>query len=196
MARAERRFADLFTDPRHGNLDAGNRVPSARRISAPAVREFGPYRFSAPFTDDRAYYEWSARHLQLRAALRDIPGISLFDDLLDPANAPADGRGHERSGCSAATWLVSPTSTGLVAEAYLASRDERYREWLLGYVDRWRLLAPRTAAWCPTTWSFRDGRRTCDAALAGEAATTAGSGRTISIRSHRPVRGRAPRPGC
>ena len=67
----------------------------------------------------------------------DIPGITTYDDLKDPALARSMGEAmKERSGRGdVATNLLA---TSLVTNAYLLTGEQKYKTWVLEYVDAWR----------------------------------------------------------
>ncbi|MFB4284298.1 hypothetical protein ACBJ59_54085 [Nonomuraea sp. MTCD27] len=128
-------FADLFVDPRHGNYDPEHRAFLAPHVGSGGART-GPYRYSAPFTDDAARYDWSARHEPYGLPLTDVPGIETFEDLLRPGAAARMGE-EMNARMGRGDVAVSLTATGLVGSAYLATRDEKYRRWVIEYVGAW-----------------------------------------------------------
>ena len=66
----------------------------------------------------------------------DLPGIATVDDLKDPASARRMGEAvHERMGRGDVAANLGAAS--LVANAYLMTGDERYRDWVVEYVDGW-----------------------------------------------------------
>ncbi|WP_345626547.1 hypothetical protein [Rugosimonospora acidiphila] len=129
------RFADLYADPARGNYDPATRTITAGHTGSGGPR-LAPYRFSYPFTDDLALYEWTARHEPYGLPYRDLPGIARFEDLKDPANARRMGEAMNRRMLPGDT-AVNLTATGLVTLAHLVTGEPRYRRWVLDYVEAW-----------------------------------------------------------
>ena len=66
----------------------------------------------------------------------DIPGVNHIDDLNDPAKAKLMGQAmHDRwrKGDS----VPNLTVTSLVTNAFILSREEKYRDWVIEYTDAW-----------------------------------------------------------
>ena len=125
-----RRFAGLFLndDPEAPNYD-----PKHRLIRAPHNGSGGP-RWG--YFDGDPVYGWSASMEPYGLPLTDIPGINSYADLKDPVLARRMGEAIQTRmgrGDVATNLLV----TSLVANAYLMTGDERYRQWVVDYVDAW-----------------------------------------------------------
>jgi hypothetical protein len=116
------RFAELYVDPAHGNYDPRHRI----------IRK--PHNGSDPTRDglfDGASYPW----LPQEAAMYGFP----LDWL------PPDERLGEqmRQRMGVGDTAVNLAATGLVLNAWLISGEQRYRDWIVAYVDAWRDRAAR-----------------------------------------------------
>ncbi len=126
-----RRYAGFFLneDPEALNYD-----PEHKILRAPHNGSAGPrwgYLAGEP-----PRYGWYKGMMQYGLPYRDVPGIETYDDLRDPENAIRMGAVmQERMGKGdvANNLLV----TGLITNAYLLTGDEKYRQWVLEYVDAW-----------------------------------------------------------
>lgn len=124
------RFAELYLP----DSPAGNYDPATDIIRAPHNGGGGPrYGVSE---------EWRSYHAGLRSMrpfglpLRDLPGITAWDDLADPANAARMGAAmNERIGRGDVA--VNLAATSLAVNAWLYGHDDRYRDWALRYVGAW-----------------------------------------------------------
>jgi hypothetical protein len=67
----------------------------------------------------------------------DLEGIDAVEDLRDPEKARRMGEAI-RDRCAHSDTPQNLGATGMVANAYLVTGDERYREWVLDYVAAWR----------------------------------------------------------
>lgn len=126
-----RRFAGLFLneDPEAQNYD-----PEHRIIRAPHNGSQGPRWGYLAGNPPR--YGWSAGMRRYGLPYDDVPGISHYDDLKDPELARRMGAVMEErmgKGDVANNLLVS----GLITNAFLLTGDEKYKHWLLDYVDAW-----------------------------------------------------------
>ena len=87
-------------------------IPEAKRETA----SYGPNHYGLPFFD--------------------IPGVSSVEDLKDPAKAKLMGQAafdRWRQGDS----VPNLTLTSLVTNAFIISREEKYRDWVVEYTDAW-----------------------------------------------------------
>ncbi|MCX4869599.1 hypothetical protein OIC43_42920 [Streptomyces sp. NBC_00825] len=126
------RFAELYlpTSP-VGNVDGPLRI-----IRAPHTGAGGPRRgvdeawaqgFGAELTNMKPY----------GLPLEDLPGIDTWDDLAHPANARRMGEAMNRR-LGDGDVAVNLASTSLIANAWLYTGEDRYRDWLVDYVQAWR----------------------------------------------------------
>lgn len=126
-----RRFAGFYLneDPEAPNYDAERRL-----IRAPHNGSAGPrYGFS---DSAEPRYGWSAGIARYGLPFSDVPGIGMYDDLKEPALARRMGAAmHERMGRGDV--VANLAATGLLASAYLLTGDERYRTWVVEYVEAW-----------------------------------------------------------
>jgi len=123
--RAER-FADLYLP----DSDADNYDPDLRLIRAPFTGSEGP---TAPVEGPWEYAEWMVPY---GLPFQDVEGIETVDDLKDPEKAERMGEVlYERWGQG--DDAVNLAATSMVTNAYLLSGEERYREWVLEYVNAW-----------------------------------------------------------
>jgi hypothetical protein len=138
-----KRFAAFYTgeDP-----DAPNYDPTHRIIRAPHNGSRGP-RWG--FTEgEEPSYGWAAGMRVYGLPFTDVPGISHYDDLKDPENARRMGQVmHERMGQGDVAGNLIVTS--LVANAFLLTGEEKYRQWIVDYVDAWRERAQANGGLLP-----------------------------------------------
>ena len=140
-ARAQR-FAGLFMDE---DPDAPNYDPEHRLIRAPHNGSAGP---RPGINDGEPIYGWSRGMTQYGLPFEDVPGIATYDDLQDPALARRMGAVMaERMGRGDVP--VNLAVTSLVTNAYLLTGEERYRRWVLDYVDAWRERAEANGGLLP-----------------------------------------------
>lgn len=135
------RFADLYSGTDAENFDSALGIIRAAHTGSGGPR-LGPYNYSHPFDEERSVYRWSQRHAAYGLPLRDVPGISRFEDLKDEALARRMGEAMNARMAPGDT-AVNLGSTSLVTMAYLVSGDERHRRWVLDYVERWLERARR-----------------------------------------------------
>jgi hypothetical protein len=125
-----RRFAGLYLneDPDAPNYDAEHNIIRAAHNGSGGPR-WG-------FNDGEPSYGWAAGMRVYGLPYADVEGIQHYDDLKDPANARRMGEiMHERMGRGdVATNLLV---TSLFANAYMMTRDDKYRTWMTTYVDGW-----------------------------------------------------------
>ncbi len=151
-----RRFAGFFLneDPEAANYD-----PLHKIICAPHNGSGGP-AWGMSEDDSQATYGWSAGGMALYGLpLTDVPGITSYDDLKDPAKARLMGQEMARrfrEGDVANNLNVN----GLVMNAYLMTGDEKYKAWLLEYVGAWLERARQNNGLLPDNVGL-DGRVGC-----------------------------------
>jgi hypothetical protein len=114
--------------------DALNYDPEHKLIRAPHNGSGGP-RWGTSDNDEPSY-GWSAGMRVYGLPFTDVPGISHYDDLKDPVLARRMGEAMQQrmgQGDVAGNLIV----TSLVANAYLLTGEEKYRQWIVDYVDAW-----------------------------------------------------------
>ncbi|MFU0243342.1 hypothetical protein ACKI1J_47645, partial [Streptomyces scabiei] len=77
--------------------------------------------------------------------LRDVPGITAWDDLADEDNAVRMGHAM-RDRLGRGDTAVDLAATALVVNAWLYDHDPRLADWVLEYVDAWRERAAAAGA--------------------------------------------------
>ncbi len=125
-----RQFAGVYLndDPSAPNYD-----PERRLIRAPHNGSAGP-RWG--FADGEPSYGWSASMARYGLPFEDVPGVTTYDDLRDRSLARRMGQAmQERHGRGDV--VSNLLTTSLVTNAYLATGDSRYRDWVVAYVDAW-----------------------------------------------------------
>ncbi|MEV0400310.1 hypothetical protein [Actinoallomurus sp. NPDC050550] len=134
FAERAHRFAELYLP----GSPAGNYDPAVDIIRAPHNGAGGP-RYGVN-------EEWASYGADLTSMrpyglpLRDLRGISSWDDLADPANAARMGAAmNERIGRGDAA--VNLAATGLATNAWLYGHEDRFRDWALRYVGAWERRA-------------------------------------------------------
>lgn len=129
-ARAER-FAGFYLNE---DPDAPNYDPVHKIIRAAHNGSGGP-RWG--FSDQaEPSYNWGPGMRVYGLPYHDLDGIEQYDDLQDPENARRMGQAmHERMGQGDVAGNLIATS--LVANAYLMTGEEKYRNWIVEYVDAW-----------------------------------------------------------
>ena len=130
LARAQR-FAGFYLNE---DPDALNYDPVHKMIRAAHNGSGGPrWGFSnAP----EPTYNWGAGMRVYGLPYHDLAGIDHYDDLNEPANARAMGQAmHERMGQGDVAGNLIVTS--LVTNAFLMTGEDKYRAWIVEYVDAW-----------------------------------------------------------
>jgi hypothetical protein len=138
------RFADLYVDPAHGNYDPGRRI-----ITAPHNGSGGP----RDGVSNTSAYPWTrAEAAQYGFPLDWLPASTpggkpggqpggesraSADDLLDDPRLGIEMKRRLGRGDAVANLSVG----GLVLNAFLASGDQRYADWLATYVGAWQKRA-------------------------------------------------------
>lgn len=129
--RAERFAGFYLADAPTGNYDGDRNL-----VCAPMNGSMGPdYCDFSAFTDYHPYghdYNWPRRGLPFQ----DIEGIDSIEDITDPAN---EERLFEvlNERCSRGDTPMNLAITALMANAYLLTGDQRYREWVTEYTEAW-----------------------------------------------------------
>jgi hypothetical protein len=125
------RFARFLTneDP---SIPAYNYDPEHRVFKTLAMGSNGPayHRFAAPY----AYGTWMDSY---GLPFYDVPGVVTMMDLRDPEKAKRYGEVYAArlKHCDTVTNLLA---TSMVMNAYLHTGEEKYKQWVLDYVDGWR----------------------------------------------------------
>jgi hypothetical protein len=70
-------------------------------------------------------------------AFYDVPGVQTLMDLKDPEKAKRYGEVYTARLGKADT-VINMLSTSMVMNAYLHTGEEKYKQWVLDYVDGWR----------------------------------------------------------
>jgi hypothetical protein len=121
------RFADLYARPEAGNYDAERNL-----IRAPHTGSDGP----RPGISASEHYPWrrelAARYGYPLDWLTPPPGVDAHEYLIGRAVQDRLGQGDV---------AVNLASTALVANAYLATGDERFAAWVRRYTDGWAARA-------------------------------------------------------
>ncbi len=126
-----KRFAGFYLNE---DPDAPNYDPDHKIIRASHNGSGGP-RWGTNDAEPPVY-GWSAGMRVYGLPFTDVPGIAHYDDLKDPEKARLMGKVmHERMGKGDVAGNLIVTS--LIANAFLMTGDEKYREWLTTYVDGW-----------------------------------------------------------
>jgi len=137
------RFADMYLpDSETGNYDAEHNI-----VRGPMNGSMGP-----DFCDFAAYehhpygagYRWGMHGLPFR----DIEGIDSVNDAKDPANEERLLE-YLNEHCSKGDIPLNMAATSLLANAYLHTGEEKYREWVTEYVDGWRERAAENGGLVP-----------------------------------------------
>lgn len=125
------RFAGFLTneDP---DLPEPNYDPQHRVFRTLAMGPNGPayHRFDGPYS----YGTWMDSY---GLPFYDVPGVLTMMDLRDPEKARRYGEVYAARlrNCDTVTNMLS---TSMVMNAYLHTGEEKYRQWVLDYVEGWR----------------------------------------------------------
>ena len=125
------RFASFLTneDP---TIPAYNYDPEHKVFKTLAMGSNGPayHRFGGP----HSYGTWMDSY---GLAFYDVPGVVTMMDLKDPEKARRFGEVYSARlrDCDTVTNMLS---TSMVMNAYLHTGQEKYKQWVLDYVDGWR----------------------------------------------------------
>lgn len=125
-----RRFAGLYLNE---DPDAINYDPQHKIIRAPHNGSEGA-RWG--YFDAEIEYGWYPYMAPYGLPYEDVDGISSYDDLRDPKLARRMGEvmQHRMGKGDAASNLIV---TSLIANAYLLTGDDKYRQWITDYVSAW-----------------------------------------------------------
>ena len=127
-----RRFAGFFLneDPEAQNYD-----PEHNILRAPHNGSAGP-RWGMNDDGSPVSYGYSPGMAVYGLPYHNVPGITSVEDIKDPVNARRMGEAMEKGmsrGDVANNLGVAP----LIANAWLLTHDDKYKTWLLRYVDGW-----------------------------------------------------------
>lgn len=125
-----RRFAGFYLNE---DTEAFNYDPQHKIIRAPHNGSEGA-RWG--YFDDEPVYGWYPYMAPYGLPYEDIDGISSYDDLRDPVLARRMGevmQARMGKGDVATNLIV----TSLIANAYLMTGDDKYRQWIVEYVGAW-----------------------------------------------------------
>ncbi|MBN9390318.1 MAG: hypothetical protein J0I20_19985 [Chloroflexi bacterium] len=137
-----RRFAGFYLneDPEVPNYD-----PEHKIIRAPHNGSGGP-RWG--YFDNEPSYNWAAGMRRYGLPYQDVPGATTYDDLKDPVIARRMGEVmQERMGKGDVAANLPVTS--LITNAYLMTGDEKYRNWVVEYVEAWKERADANNGFLP-----------------------------------------------
>jgi hypothetical protein len=129
VERAQR-FAGFYMND---HPEAVNYDPEKRLIRSPYNGSDGP---RMRFFDGEPSYRWSAGMARYGLPYYDIPDVARVEDLKDLVLARRMGEAMERR-MSRGDVVANLAVTSLVTNAYLLTGGERYRQWVIDYVDAW-----------------------------------------------------------
>ncbi|MFF0740217.1 hypothetical protein ACFYVL_07430 [Streptomyces sp. NPDC004111] len=149
------RFADFYL-PGGPNYDPEHRV-----LRAPHNGSTGP---RPGFSDEEPYFPWSLALRPYGLPLDGMDDVTSFDRLAaDPARARSYGRAMwDRMGRG--DTIVNLGATGLAANAFLLTGEQRYADWVAEYVGAWcerldgRDVVPDNAGLSGRVGEYLDGR--------------------------------------
>ena len=81
-------------------------------------------------------YGWAEWSRPYGLPFEDVPGITSYEDLKDPENARRMGEVMNQR-MDRGDVAANLSSTSLLTNAYLYTGDEKYRRWVLEYVQAW-----------------------------------------------------------
>lgn len=125
------RFAGLFTNETAG-LPEPNYDPVHRVFRSSLIGSNGPafHKFTKPYL----YSSWMEPY---GLAYYDVPGIRTMLDLKDAQNAEKYGKVYGEC-LGRADTVTNLMATSMVLNAYIHTGEEKYRDWVLSYIDGWR----------------------------------------------------------
>lgn len=141
-----RQFAGLYLNEDAGiPPDALNYDPQHHIIRAPHNGSEGA-RWG--YVDGEPEYGWYPYMAPYGLPYQDVEGVTSYDDLRDPVLARRMGEVMQtRMGKGdAATNLIV---TSLIANAFLLTGDEKYRQWIVEYVSAWHQRAEANGGLLP-----------------------------------------------
>jgi len=129
-----RRFAGLYIneDPEAPNYD-----PDRKLIRSPYNGSGGP---ATEFFGGQPSYGWSEGMSRYGLPHYDVPGVTDPEDLKNPDLARRMGETMQRR-MSRGDVVANLAVTSLVTNAYLLTGEEKYRTWVVEYVDAWMARA-------------------------------------------------------
>ncbi|MEK0316091.1 hypothetical protein [Cohnella sp. 56] len=123
------RYAGFYLneDPAAANYDERRRLIRCAHTGSmgPAYRNFD----GKPWI----YEEWKSFY---GLPFADVPGCGTIEDIREPANAAAMGEAM-RERMSRGDVVANLAATTMVTNAYLHTGAEKYRDWVLSYVEAW-----------------------------------------------------------
>lgn len=139
-----RRFAGFYLneDPEVHNYD-----PEHKLIRSPYNGSEEP---RLQFFSGEPSYGWSPGMARYGLPHYDVPGITSIEDLKDPALARRMGEVMQRR-MNRGDVVANLAVTSLVANAFLLTGEEKYRRWVLDYVDAWAERARKNNGLLPDT---------------------------------------------
>jgi hypothetical protein len=146
LAERARRFAGFFLneDPDAPNYDEEHNI-----IRAPHNGSGGP-RWGMNDDGSPASYGWSKGMSVYGLPFQNVPGIDRVEDLKDPANARRMGQAMERA-FSRGDVAANLGVCALIANAALLTGDDKYKRWILRYVQGWRERVQANGGLMPDT---------------------------------------------
>lgn len=138
-----RRFAGFYLneDPEAANYDPTHKIVRAAHNGSGGPR----WGFSE---QKEPSYNWGPGMRVYGLPYHDLPDIDHYDDLSDPAKARRMGQAmHERMGQGDVAGNLIVTS--LVANAWLMTGADKYRDWIVEYVDAWCTRAQENGGLLP-----------------------------------------------
>lgn len=125
------RFAGFFTNESEG-LPAPNYDPAHRVFRSSLIGSNGPafHKFDKPYV----YSSWMEPY---GLAFYDVPGVQTMLDLKDLEKAERYGKVYGERLRSADT-VTNLMATSMVMNAYMHTGEEKYRSWILSYIEGWR----------------------------------------------------------
>jgi len=160
--RAERFAGFYLPDSDTGNYDSEERI-----VRGPQNGSMGPeYANPAAITDQTTFggygsdYRWAGHG----SPFRDLPELESVADLQDPDNEERLFEVYEQR-CSRGDIPLNLNVTSLMANAYLYTGEDRYREWVEEYVEAWAArteendgIVPDTVGLSGEIGEYLDGR--------------------------------------
>ena len=126
MARRARRFAGFYTneDPQVSNYDAQHRI-----IRSPFNGSTGPLLHNTPL----AYMKWHLGHIHTTLG----PGFELPEKWYEDADQIERIRARYDEVVMQGDVPVNLGATALMANAYLYTGEDKYRDWIVEYTEAW-----------------------------------------------------------
>ena len=174
-----RSFAGFYMneDPEAPNYDSEKKI-----IRAPHNGSGGP-RWGF-FDGAEPSYGYSPGMAVYGLPYEDVEGVKTIEDLKDPELARRMGAVMQER-MSQGDVAANLGVTSLVTNAWLLTGEEKYRNWVVEYVDAWMERARQNVGFCQIMWGS-PGRWASTLATNGTVGSTAGPGRTVSTISRWP----------